>query len=189
MMARGSEEGSNAASKMLPWAARKTGELPANVFRYVLDESWLHQLMLLLLTVTVFMLEVAPLELQRRAVNDLVKHRDYRLVISLCAIYAGVVLVQGANKLALNVYRGWVGERAKRDLRRRIEGVIELSPTVSPAAEAQVKFRLLANAVNQLARGNPPGARSSFAQSPVPSALAEQDPTGHGCKVMRARLN
>jgi ABC-type multidrug transport system fused ATPase/permease subunit len=66
-----------------------------------------------------------------------VKHRDYRLVISLCAVYAVVILVQGATKLALNAYRGWVGERAKRDLRRRIKAVIEVSPTVSPAAEAQ----------------------------------------------------
>jgi hypothetical protein len=31
-----------------------------------------------------------------------------------------IILVQGGTKLALNVYRGWVGERAKRDLRRRI---------------------------------------------------------------------
>jgi hypothetical protein len=45
-----------------------------------------------------------------------VKHRDYHLVIILCAVYAGIILVQGRTKLALNVYRGWVGERAKRDL-------------------------------------------------------------------------
>jgi len=38
-------------------------------------------------------------------------------VVSLCAVYAGIVLVQGGTKLALNIYRGWVGERAKRDLR------------------------------------------------------------------------
>jgi hypothetical protein len=82
----------------------------------------------LVLTVAIFLLEVVPLELQRRAVNDLVKHRDYHLVIILCAVYAGIILVQGGTKLALNVYRGWVGERAKRDLRRRIGSVIEAPP-------------------------------------------------------------
>ena len=83
--------------------------MPCNIFRYVLKTSGWHQLFLLLLTVGVFLLEVVPLELQRRIVNDLVKHRDYWLVIVLCAVYAGVVLVQGGTKLVLNVYRSWVG--------------------------------------------------------------------------------
>src|SRR4029077_9128599 len=78
-----------------------------------------------------------PLELQRRIVNDLVKNRPYRWVIILCAVYASVVLVQGGIKLGLNVYRGWVGERAVRDLRRRIHTVIEAPSASSPAAEAQ----------------------------------------------------
>src|SRR6516162_1948124 len=112
-------------------------ELPGNVFRYVLATSGVHQLLLLALTVSVFLLEVVPLELQRRIVNDLVKDRPYRWVIILCAVYAGVVLVQGGTKLVLNVYRGWVGERAVRDLRRRIHAVIEVPPTSSPAADAQ----------------------------------------------------
>ena len=112
-------------------------ELPASVFRYVLATSGVHQLLLLALTVSVFLIEIVPLELQRRIVNDLVKDRPYRWVIILCAVYAGVVLVQGGTKLGLNVYRGWVGERAVRDLRHRIHSVIEAPPTSSPAAEAQ----------------------------------------------------
>jgi ABC-type multidrug transport system fused ATPase/permease subunit len=55
----------------------------------------------------------------------------------LCALYAGVVLIQGGTKLALNIYRGWVGERAKCDLRRRVHTVVEAPPVSSPAAEAQ----------------------------------------------------
>jgi ABC-type multidrug transport system fused ATPase/permease subunit len=112
-------------------------KLPANVFRYVLATSGVHQLLLLALTVSVFLLEVVPLELQRRIVDNLVKDRPYSRVVILCAVYAGVVLVQGGTKLGLNVYRGWVGERAIRDLRHRIHGVIEAPPTSSPAAEAQ----------------------------------------------------
>ncbi len=75
--------------------------------------------------------------MQRRIVNDLVKHRPYSWVISLCGVYAAVVLVQGSAKLALNIYRGWVGERAKRDLRRRVHSVTEVPAASSPAAEAQ----------------------------------------------------
>ena len=103
-------------------------ELPSSVFRYVLATSGVHQLLLLVLTISVFLLEIVPLELQRRVVNDLVKNRPYSWVITLCAVYAGVVLIQGGTKLILNVYRGWVSERAVRDLRRRIHTVIEAPP-------------------------------------------------------------
>lgn len=112
-------------------------ELPGSVFGYVLATSGLHQLLLLALTVSVFLLEVVPLELQRRIVDNLVKDRPYGRVVILCAVYAGAVLVQGGTKLVLNVYRGWVGERATRDLRHRIHSVIEAPLTSSPAAEAQ----------------------------------------------------
>jgi ABC-type multidrug transport system fused ATPase/permease subunit len=113
------------------------GALPRNVYRYVLSTSALHQLALLALTAGVALLEVVPLELQRRIVNDLVKHRPYSWVVGLCAVYAGVVIVQGSAKLGLNIYRGWVGEQAKRDLRHRVHTVVETPSTASPAAEAQ----------------------------------------------------
>jgi len=38
-----------------------------------------------------------PLELQRRVVNDVVKHRAYTAIVILCAAYAGAVLLQGAT--------------------------------------------------------------------------------------------
>jgi len=93
--------------------------------------------MLVLLTVTVFLIEIVPLELQRRIVNDLVKNRNYSYVLVLCAVYGGVVLVHGATKLGLNVYRGWVGERATRDLRRRIRRLAGRGPDPVPDPEAQ----------------------------------------------------
>jgi hypothetical protein len=40
--------------------------LPRSVFSYVLGTSGLHQFFLLLLMVSAFLLEVVPLELQRR---------------------------------------------------------------------------------------------------------------------------
>jgi ABC-type multidrug transport system fused ATPase/permease subunit len=101
------------------------GALPRNIFRYVLATSALHQGILVILTVAVFLIELVPLELQRRIVNDLAKRRDFSFVLTLCAVYGGVVLVHGLGKLVLNVYRGWVGERATRDLRKRIMEVAE----------------------------------------------------------------
>jgi ABC-type multidrug transport system fused ATPase/permease subunit len=89
------------------------------------------------LTVAVFLLEVVPLELQRRIVNDLVKHREYWSIVALAAVYAGTVLVQGGTKLILNIYRSWVGERATRDLRRRVHLLVSSASAASSSPEAE----------------------------------------------------
>ena len=111
--------------------------MPRNLYRYVLETSAVHQLFLVLLTVVVFLLEVVPLELQRRIIDDLVKHRDFSLVILLGAVYAGAALVQGGTKLVLNLYRSWVGERATRDLRRRVHVLTSSTSAASSGPEAE----------------------------------------------------
>lgn len=111
--------------------------LPQHLFRYILAISWMHQIPVLALTIAAFLLEVVPLELQRRIVNDAVKHRHYEAIVLLCALYAGAVIVQGATKLCMNVYRGWIGESAKRDLRRRVCAAIGAARSALPQAEAQ----------------------------------------------------
>jgi ABC-type multidrug transport system fused ATPase/permease subunit len=106
--------------------------MPGHVYGFVLVTSGWHQL-----TVVVFLLEVVPLELQRRIVNDLVKHRPYQSIIVLCAVYAGTVLVQGGTKLVVNIYRSWVGERATRDLRRRVHLLVSSTATAASTTEAE----------------------------------------------------
>jgi ABC-type bacteriocin/lantibiotic exporter with double-glycine peptidase domain len=112
-------------------------EMPDHIYRYVLATSGWHQLVLVGLTVAVFLLEVVPLELQRRIVNDLVKHREYWSIVMLAAVYAGTVLVQGGTKLVLNIYRSWVGERATRDLRRRVHLLVSSASAASSSPEAE----------------------------------------------------
>ncbi|MBV9375073.1 MAG: ABC transporter ATP-binding protein [Alphaproteobacteria bacterium] len=111
--------------------------LPTNLFRYVFGVSWRHQIALVALTIITFLLEIVPLEIQRRVVNNLVKERPFELVIVLCAAYASAVLIQGATKLGLNVYRGWVGENATRDLRRHVIGYSRTAQAVASGAEAR----------------------------------------------------
>lgn len=96
------------------------GAIPSGLFRYIVSTTWTHQITLLVITIAVFLLEVVPLELQRRVVNDVIKHRPYDAVVLLCLAYIAAVSLQGLTKLGLNIYRAWVGERAKRDLRRRL---------------------------------------------------------------------
>ena len=84
-----------------------------------------------------FLLEVAPLEIQRRVVNNLVRERPFQLVVVLCTAYAGAALVQGATKLGLNVYRSWVGENSKRDLRRHVIAYLRVARAIAPGPEAR----------------------------------------------------
>jgi ABC-type multidrug transport system fused ATPase/permease subunit len=128
------------ASPLTWWRVRPgagtPADLSAGLFRYILATSWQHQLPLLLLTVAVFLLEVVPLELQRRVVNDIVKHRSYGAVVVLCGVYVGAVLLQGSAKLGVNIYRSWVGERAKRDLRQQVSQMATAN-TARPVPESQ----------------------------------------------------
>jgi ABC-type bacteriocin/lantibiotic exporter with double-glycine peptidase domain len=111
--------------------------LPSNIYRYVWQASGWHQVPLVGLTVCVSLLEVVPLELQRRLINDVVKDRNYRWIAVLCALYLATVLVQGGTKLVLNIYRNWVGESAVRGLRRRIHALVSATPAESATKEAE----------------------------------------------------
>ncbi|HXP04236.1 MAG TPA: ABC transporter transmembrane domain-containing protein [Stellaceae bacterium] len=111
--------------------------LPSNIYRYVWEASGWHQLPLVVLTVLVSLLEVVPLELQRRIVDDAVKNRDYGFVILLCGVYVGAVLFQGGTKLVLNIYRNWVGESAVRELRRRVHALVDATSAASSTLEAE----------------------------------------------------
>jgi ABC-type multidrug transport system fused ATPase/permease subunit len=79
-----------------------------------------HQIVLALLSAGVFGLSTAPLELQRRIVNDAIKSGATRTILWLAAAYAGVALLEQALKLTLNIYRAWVSENAVRSLRKTL---------------------------------------------------------------------
>lgn len=133
----------SALHKSRPAPPARAEDLPQRLFHYILATSWRHQLPLVALTVTVFLLEVVPLEMQRRVVNDIARHRPYAAILLLCAAYLGAALIQGGTKLGLNIYRGWVGERAKRDLRRRVCGSA-VPPTGLPESQGTAASMIIA---------------------------------------------
>lgn len=87
------------------------------LYGYIWHISGHGQLVLAGISALVFLLDLVPLELQRRIVNDAIDRRVFGSLIWLCGAYAVVALSQGIAKLAMNIYRSAIGEAASRRLR------------------------------------------------------------------------
>lgn len=107
----------SAASRLF----ERVAMLPATLMGFVFATSGWHQLWLSLLSVVVFTLNAAPLEIQRRIVDAAVKGGAFRPILLLTIGYLAVVLAFGLIKLLTNVYRGWIAESAVRALRLVID--------------------------------------------------------------------
>lgn len=94
--------------------------LPASLYRFVWRESGRRQVALALLTVVVFPLSLAPLELQRRIVNNAIKDPNVELLITLCLIYLGAAIAHALVKFARNIAVGVISEQVTRNLRLRL---------------------------------------------------------------------
>jgi ABC-type bacteriocin/lantibiotic exporter with double-glycine peptidase domain len=94
----------------------RTG-MPGSLPGFIRSVSGPQQLWICLLAAAVFAMNTAPLEMQRRILNAAMVDRDAQFVIVLAAVYAAIVVSAGLLKLLLNVYGGWIGEKATRTLR------------------------------------------------------------------------
>ena len=116
--------------------------MPKSLFGYVWRTSARHQVALCALSVAVFLLSTAPLELQRRIVNDAIKRGALDAILWLAIAYAGVSLAEGGIKLFLNIYRSWVSERAVLDLRGNIGRLTGRASDSSAASGVEVSMML-----------------------------------------------
>jgi ABC-type multidrug transport system fused ATPase/permease subunit len=112
-------------------------ELPPALFGYIWRSSGRHQLVLCLLSVSVFLLSAVPLELQRRIVNDAIANSSTGAILGLALAYGAFALLEGGIKLCLNIYRGWVGERTVLHLRRRISALTARAAAAEDRAMAE----------------------------------------------------
>ena len=101
----------------------RNSDLPPTILGYVLRVSARHQVHLVLLSVTVFLLSVVPLEIQRRIINDAIQNRSVSAILWLSVAYFGVALTEGGVKLGLNIYRAWVSEIVVLDLRLMVSAL------------------------------------------------------------------
>ena len=98
-------------------AASRRDSPALDLYRYIWRVGTKSQVILGVLAVGVLLLDLVPLELQRRIVNDALGRRALDPLMVLCGLYVVVALLQGVAKFALNLYQGTVGERANRRLR------------------------------------------------------------------------
>lgn len=94
--------------------------MPNNLLYFIWRHSARQQVLLCILSASVFLLTAVPLELQRRIVNMVTEEGTLATLVVLCGLYFLVVLAQGGLKYAMNILRGRVGEQAVRSLRSRI---------------------------------------------------------------------
>ena len=135
----------HAAKHEVTPVSHRNSTLPPTLPAYILQVSGRHQIALVLLSVAVFLLSAAPLEIQRRLVNDAVRSGSVQPIVWLALAYLGVALLEGGIKLGLNIYRAWVSETAVLDLRQRVSALTEVvaqSPDRASAEGAEIAMLL-----------------------------------------------
>lgn len=106
---------------MLPGVGgQPLAQLPPGLYAYVLAASRRQQVPLFLLTLVIFPLTLAPIDLQRRLIDDAIGGRDPGLLLTLGGLYLAAALLQGGLKLLRNIYQERVAQGITRRLRRRI---------------------------------------------------------------------
>lgn len=107
--------------KAMPGVMRSVGgPLPRSFYRYVWQVSSTQQIRLSILTVLLFPLSLAPIELQRLMVNHAVERRALSLLAWMGAAYLVVLVLHAGLKFWQQNYQARLGEHVVRLLRRRI---------------------------------------------------------------------
>jgi ABC-type multidrug transport system fused ATPase/permease subunit len=112
------------------------GSLPKNLFALIWSHSGIRQIFLVLLSAMIIPLGLIPLELQRRIIDDAIEQSSLSLLLDLCAIYLGIVILQGGLKYAMNMLRGRVSEAMARDLRHAVLAANDARSTNTTAGDS-----------------------------------------------------
>jgi ABC-type bacteriocin/lantibiotic exporter with double-glycine peptidase domain len=99
----------------------RVSPLPISFYAFVLRSGGWHQLLLCFLSIAVFLLNAAPIELQRRIIDMAVKGGPASAIMTALLVNCAVILSFGLIKLLMNIYRAWLGECATRTLRLTVD--------------------------------------------------------------------
>ncbi|MDP4003331.1 ABC transporter ATP-binding protein [Methylobacterium sp. NEAU K] len=115
---------------------RSTVVPPPTLSGFIRTVSAPHQFALVMLSIALFVADLAPLELQRRIVNETLARGSARTIVLLASLYLATAFAMGALKLGLNVYRSYVSENAVRWLRRTLlQDFRDFAPDARPEEE------------------------------------------------------
>ena len=84
-----------------------------------------HQVGICVVALAVAAIAVAPIELQKRMINDAIEGEDFSLLLWLGGIYLAVVLARRTLKFVLALYQRWLSESAALFCRRGLADVWE----------------------------------------------------------------
>jgi len=90
---------------------------------YILKMSGKHQAALCFLAMLSTLINLVPLELQRRIIDDAIANKFLDLLIYLGIVYALSLVLYQITKLIFRIYQGWVAESTIKNTRK---GLIEL---------------------------------------------------------------
>lgn len=86
--------------------------------KYILKMSGKHQLALCVLAMLSTLINVVPLELQRRIIDNAIENKSVESLINLGIAYAVSLLAYQVIKLIFRVYQGWVAESTIKNTRK-----------------------------------------------------------------------
>jgi ABC-type bacteriocin/lantibiotic exporter with double-glycine peptidase domain len=120
-----------------PFKASTTDVLRTNetLAGFVWRASGKHQFYVGLIAVAVALFNLAPIDLQRRIVDDGIAKGDIRTLLFLGGLYLAIVLIHGALKYALYFYQGWVGESAVKTARDHLAAIATGRPVEASSGE------------------------------------------------------
>jgi ABC-type multidrug transport system fused ATPase/permease subunit len=113
-------ENARAAKEQHALRSHKESAMPPKLAGFVLMMGGRHQAVLVLLSIMLFAVGILPLEVQRRIINGATQDSTFNAILVLVFAYLGLMATEGAIKLVLNIYRGWIGEVAIRWLRMAV---------------------------------------------------------------------
>jgi ABC-type bacteriocin/lantibiotic exporter with double-glycine peptidase domain len=131
----------------------RTGDdTPAkSVIGYAIRMTGWHQAAACTLAVLVAVLNLAPIELQRRLIDDAISAGDARLLAVFGAAYAGVLVLHRVLKFTLEMYQGWLSESAALYTRRHLLGIYHERETEDAQEEAGQAVAIIGQETDKLA--------------------------------------
>jgi ABC-type bacteriocin/lantibiotic exporter with double-glycine peptidase domain len=125
--------------RIKPFKAASSNVVQPNdtLISFVWRASGAHQFYVGVIAVAVAALNFAPIDLQRRIVDEAIENKDIPALMFLGVLYLAVILIQGALKYALMLYQGWVGESAVKTARDQLAAIVSERPARNDANSGQ----------------------------------------------------